>query len=90
MLDLTILSSVRHAAIDRDSRAQVLYYGKARLPAFIPKFASWHSPAPSDEQDADTPIDPRVAEAMIARGLEVADEATSPKSARSRRRRAKS
>lgn len=84
VLDLLVLSSVRNAAIGGDARAQVLYYGQARLPAFVPAFPSWSAPESpgaragtrrrGDEPAADPEpmIDPRVAEAMVAAGLEAA------------------
>lgn len=67
VLDLMVLSSVRNAAIEGDGRAQVLYYGKARLPAFVPGFASWRGPE-RREPGAET-IAPHVAEAMVAAAL---------------------
>jgi hypothetical protein len=96
VIDLMILTSVRHHSIDGDPRAQALYYSKARLPAFVPAFPSWQSPAPADPAGAAPTIDPIIAEAMINAGLELAErggrgpaEAPQPGAATARRRRAR-
>lgn len=79
IVDLQVLSSVRDKAMDGDSRAQVLYYTRARLPAFHPAFPTWLAPSRySDDDDSGgaaamaaivTPIEPRLAEIMTAAGL---------------------
>ncbi len=43
ILDQLVLFSVRNAAIKGDGKAQVLYYGKVRVPAFVPGFPSWRA-----------------------------------------------
>jgi hypothetical protein len=76
VLDQRVLFSVRDKAIKGDAKAQVLYYGKARLPAFVPGFPSWREANRRDTGDGEArTIDPRVAEAMVAAGIKAAEEA---------------
>jgi hypothetical protein len=59
ILDQLVLFSVRDAAIRGDVKAQLLYYNKARLPAFVPGFSSWRAAARRDEDAGEPqPIDP--------------------------------
>lgn len=84
VLDLLILSSVRNKAIQGDPRAQTLYYGKARLPVFVPGFASWR---PAKDDDEARAIRPEIAEAMVAAAMKAAAEADRVKDPAPRRRR---
>jgi hypothetical protein len=70
IVDLMIQESVRSAALDGDPQATRIYFGKVRLPAFLPGFASWAAPARTPPELADEPLPPHVADAMIAAGME--------------------